>query len=141
MPVQRVTVQQMMCVALRTCCVLAGAGCVVAAAGCGKGAPPQGGTPPPTFVFDDAVVKAAQDPKYAEFVKVVQARGAAAKAMRQFRATLGATLSDADRAKLAELDAAITSASVAVKAAKAAPGWSADDEKVLNYLFGLHGNG
>lgn len=121
-------------VALIACCVLV-------VAGCGKGAPPQGGTAPPSFVFDEAVVKASQDPKYTDFVKAVQARGAAAKAMRQFRATLGATLSDADRAKLTELDAAIINASITVKDAKAAPGWTADDEKVLNYLFGAHGNG
>lgn len=86
-------------------------------------------------------MKAATDPKFASFTKLVDARGAAAKALREARSKMGATLTDADRATIAQLDGKVNAATIEAKAAMASDTWTEEDRKVLRYLFTTKGSG
>lgn len=110
-------------------------GLTVALAGCGGDAPAAPAPPPSQFQFDAAIVKAAEDPKFAEFTTLCRAHAAASKQVAEFLKAHPKPRSEALDADLEKLKGAVAAAALPIKNAMAAPTWTADDRKVLQYLF------
>jgi hypothetical protein len=106
-----------------------------ALSGCGGGNPPAPVAPPPEFQFDDAVKTAAADGRFAEFVKLCQARAAEAQRLQAFNKANPKPRSESAQAEFEKIQGAINDATTAIKRAMASPDWSEADRKVLQYIF------
>lgn len=117
------------------------AGLAAAGSGCGDNAPPAPTPPPAQFQFDEATTKAASDPKFADFVKLCQARGVEAKRLEAYNKAHPKPRSDSDQAEFEKIQGAINQATTLIKQAMAAPEWTPEDRKVMQYIFATKAGG
>ncbi len=110
-------------------------GLPLALVGCGGDAPAAPAPPPSQFQFDAAIVKAAEDPKFAEFTALCRTHAAASKKVAEFLKAHPKPRSEALDADLEKLKGDVAAAAVPIKNAMSAATWSAEDRKVLQYLF------
>ena len=91
--------------------------------------------PPPELRFDDSVRKAATDPKYEAFRKLVAARTEANRAFREYGKTIGGSpRTDDERTRWFELFGAANERTAAVSAAMSDPNLSDDDRTAMRLI-------
>jgi len=91
--------------------------------------------PPPELRFDDSVRKAAADPKYEAFRKLVAARTEANRAFREYGKTIGGSpRTDDERTRWFELFGAANERTAAVSAAMSDPNLSDDDRTAMRLI-------
>lgn len=91
--------------------------------------------PPPELRFDDAVRKAAADPRYEAFRKLVAARTEANRAFREYGKTIGGSpRTDDERTRWFELFGAANERTAAVSAAMSDPNLSDDDRTAMRLI-------
>jgi len=91
--------------------------------------------PPPELRFDDSVRKAAGDPRYDAFRKLVAARTEANRAFREYGRTIGGSpRDDAERTRWFELFGAANDRTAAVSAAMSDPNLSDDDRNAMRLI-------
>lgn len=111
----------------------------LSAAGCGGSEPPSVPPAPPEFQFNEAERKAAEDPKFAEFVKLCEARAGHAARLKELNRTKPKPRSEADQAAFERIQGEINEASTKIKQAMADPSWSDGDRKTLQFIFSSRG--
>ena len=91
--------------------------------------------PPPELRFDDSVRKAAADPKYEAFRKLVAARTEANRAFREYGKTIGGSpRTDDERTRWFELFGAANERTAAVSAVMSDPNLSDDDRTAMRLI-------
>ena len=91
--------------------------------------------PPPELRFDDAVRKAAADPRYEAFRTLVAARTEANRAFREYGKTIGGSpRTDDERTRWFELFGAANERTAAVCAAMSDPNLTDDDRTAMRLI-------
>ena len=104
-------------------------------AGCGGEEEIVAVPPPPELRFDESVRKAAGDPRFEAFRKLVAARTEANRAFREYGKTIGGSpKTDEERSRWFELFGAANERTAAVSAAMSDPNLSDDDRNVMRLI-------
>ena len=104
-------------------------------AGCGGDEEIVQVAPPPELRFDESVRKAAGDPRFADFRKLVEARTEANRAFREYGKSIGGSpKTEAERTRWFELFGAANDRTAAVSAALSDPNLTDDDRNAMRLI-------
>lgn len=107
----------------------------LAAAGCGGDEEVVTVAPPGELRFDESVRKAAADPRFEAFRKLVEARTAANREFRDYGKSIGGSPgTDRQRARWFELFGAANERTAAVSAALSDPNLTDDDRNAMRLI-------
>jgi len=129
------TMSRTWCLPARAAFAASLAAAILVPAGCGREEPVVTAEPPPELRFDEATRAQVDDPRFAEFRALVRARNEAAKAYRDYGASIGGSpRTDEERARWFELFGAVGERNAAVSRALSDPAVTDDDRNVLRLI-------